>query len=317
MSFSSVPDSALLSEIEVLKRIKHALVAKRPFSLVRIGDGENIVMGQYTLLPEDKFMNTYWVRQNFGRMAKGVTLPNTKLRDQLVWGVRNADIVGICKKYGDEVRAPEEFKRPLTDKIFDHYRLKPAQLCHVFVNRKMVSHGLFWEILHKHRVLLISKWAHEFRQLVLREYSQLRPKIVGAIDFHDFHQIPLVLKEAGKYNFDLALVSAGVNAVVLAPRLAKRTGKVVIDFGKVMMFFLTSDPRIAPWKPPVAPQNTQAQQVENREKPVLGDPFNPPGAPGVYRPDLQEQNNHVYLENPQETTEPPAPPAEIPAETQP
>lgn len=169
------------------------------------------------------------------------------------------------QKYGDEVRAPEEFKRPLTDKIFDHYRLKPAQLCHVFVNRKMVSHGLFWEILHKHRVLLISKWAHEFRQLVLREYSQLRPKIVGAIDFHDFHQIPLVLKEAGKYNFDLALVSAGVNAVVLAPRLAKRTGKVVIDFGKVMMFFLTSDPRIAPWKPPVAPKTPRLNRLRTEK----------------------------------------------------
>ncbi|MNG16788.1 hypothetical protein D3C84_1007280 [compost metagenome] len=32
--------------------------------------------------------------------------------------------------------------------------------------------------------------------------------------------------------YDIALLSCGVNAVVLAPRMANEIGKVAIDFGK-------------------------------------------------------------------------------------
>jgi len=35
-----------------------------------------------------------------------------------------------------------------------------------------------------------------------------------------------------KDEFDIALVSCGVNAVVLTPQIARLTGRVAIDFGK-------------------------------------------------------------------------------------
>lgn len=249
MSLANIPDKNLLTEQQVLHRIDKALSEKKPLSLIRIGDGENIVLSQYQFLNEKEFMNTYWAKQSREGMSKGVTLPNVSLRNQMIRALRKADIVGVCKSHNDEMLAPEEFKRKLTNKIFDHHRIKPADLCYVFVNRKMVSHRHFWELLHRYRVLLISKWSWIFKDYVNKNYASLRPRIVGCIDFNDFKEIPAVLKKAGQYPFDIALISAGVNAVVLAPAIAELYGKVALDFGKTMMFFLKGDKRLKPWKP--------------------------------------------------------------------
>jgi hypothetical protein len=249
MSLANVPDHNLLSEEEVLRRIKRALIGNLPFSLVRIGDGENIVLSQYRLMNEHEFMNTYWAKHGREQRSKGVILPNTRLRDQMVKAIRRANIVGICKNNGDEMLAPAKYKRILTNRIFDHYHIRPKDLCYVFVNRRMVSYKQFWEILHDYRVLLISKWSVSFKELLDKNYAAYRPKIVGCIDFNEYKEIPSVLKKIGQYQFDLALVSTGVNAVVMAPMIAEIYGKVAIDFGKTMMFFLKGDNRIKPWRP--------------------------------------------------------------------
>jgi hypothetical protein len=256
MSLARFPDQNLLSEPLVLRMIERKLAAKKPFSLVRIGDGENIVLSQYNLLSEMEFMETYWAKQSQIKMKKGVTLPNIRLRDQMIRGIRHASIVGICRTVNDEVLAPEKFKRPMTNQLFDLYNLSPNHLTNVFINRKIVSHRLFWEILHHYRVLLISRWAQKFKDLILKKYSALRPRIVGCIDFKDYSEIPAVMRKIGSRQFDLALVSTGVNAVVLAPMIAETFGKVAIDFGKTMMFFLNGDKRIKPWFPPKAWSST-------------------------------------------------------------
>lgn len=253
MSLANVPDQNLLSEIEVLRRIEKALETKKPFSLVRIGDGENIVLSQYRLMSEKEFMNTYWAKHGREQQSKGVILPNTRLRDLMVRSIRRASIVGICKNHGDEMLAPLDYKRKLTNKLFDYYHLQPKNLCYVFINRKIVSHSMFWDILHRYRILLISKWSWQFKDLIMKNYASLQPKIVGCINFNDYNEIPAVLRKIGQYQFDLALVSAGVNAVVLAPMIAEIYGKVAIDFGKTMMFYLKGDKRINPWRP----NNTQ------------------------------------------------------------
>ncbi|HEY8344476.1 MAG TPA: GT-D fold domain-containing glycosyltransferase [Bacillota bacterium] len=249
MALKDIPDSKLLSELEVLKKINEALKKKKPFSLVRVGDGENIVLGQYTFLPEKEFMNTYWIKESFGDRDKGTELPNTPLRDQMIVSLKKADIIGVCWQEKNDIRVPDRYKRELTNKIFDHYRIKPAHLCHVFTNRKLVSYQAFWRLLHNYRTLLISKWAKPFAKLIAVRYATLKPKIVGCLSFEHYRQIPTLLNQIGNFRFDLALVSAGVNAVVLTQQIAERYKKVAIDFGKAMMFMLKDSPRISPWLP--------------------------------------------------------------------
>src|SRR5690554_2983432 len=287
MILRDIPDSQLLSELEVLKKIKAALKGKKPFSLVRVGDGENIVLGQYTFLPEKEFMNTYWVKESFGDRDKGVKLPSILLREQMVRSLKKANIIGICWQNKKDIRVPDRYKRSLTNKIFDHYRIEPANLCHVFVNRKIISYKVFWRLLHDYRVLLISKWAKPFAQLIARKYPSLKPKIVACLPFHNHEQIPDLLKQVGNYRFDLALVSAGVNAVILAQRIAEQTGKVAIDFGKSMMFMLKGSPKINPW----APQSSTPRPGSFVTKRQPGK-FVPSVSGGVYIPGRSVQNTH-------------------------
>lgn len=249
MSLSNYPDHKLLTELEVLKKIEKALAGKKPFSLVRVGDGENIVLAQGVFLSDEEFEKTYWVQQGKRSGGKGVPLPSLTLRDQVLEGIRQADMVGICRNVNDEVAAPTRYKRALTNKIFDHYGIKPANLCYVFWNRKIVAHQRFWKLLHKYRTLLISKWAARYADLLQKQYKSLPPKIVGCIDFHHYNEIPEILEKVGQYQFDLVLISAGVNAVILAPAIARRYGKVAIDFGKTMMYTVLPNKRINPWYP--------------------------------------------------------------------
>lgn len=234
--------------MEVLKQIKNALQYRKPFSLVRVGDGENIILAQGKFMSEEEVMNSYWVQQSESGKGKGVTLPSLRLRDRLLRHISKANIVGICRNSGDRVRAPAIYKRELTNKIFEFYNLTPKQCCYVFINREMVSHRMFWEIMNQYRVLLISKWARDYADFIRKKYPKLRPNIVECINFTHYDQIPKLLKQVGKYHFDLALISAGVNALIIAPKIAEMYGKVAIDFGKTMMFTVQSCKLVSPWK---------------------------------------------------------------------
>jgi hypothetical protein len=249
MTLQNFPDHQLLSELEVLKKIKKALKYKKPFSLIRIGDGENIILAQGKFMTENEVLNSYWVKQSESGKGKGVTLPCLKLRDQIISLIPKADVVGVCRIKNDEVSVIGKYKRELTNKIFDFYHLNPPNLCHVFVNRKMVSHRLFWELIHQYRTLLISKWAERYAKIILKQYAKINPNIVGCIDFTHYDQIPDTLSQVGKYKFDLALISAGVNSLILAPQIAQLYGKVAIDFGKTMMYTVLPNRRIKPWRP--------------------------------------------------------------------
>ena len=250
MSIAKISDRDLLTTEEVLDQIKQALMTKSPFSLVRIGDGDNIVLGQYTHLPEEEFLNSYWIRESKGEQSKGVHLPDLKLRDAMLTAIGKANVVGICKNK-DEIRVPERYKRELTNKIFDHYGLRPSQVCHNFVNRRMVSSRVFWELLNTYPTLLISRWAQKFAYVIRRIYPVLPQRIVGCINFTDYSQVEKTMKKVGKYQFDLVLISAGCSACILAQRIAEQYGKVALDFGKSMMLMVKGSERITPWIPEV------------------------------------------------------------------
>ncbi|HEY8464839.1 MAG TPA: GT-D fold domain-containing glycosyltransferase [Bacillota bacterium] len=249
MAFKDFPDQCLMNDLQVLEAINAALAKRNPFSLVRVGDGENIILAQQTLLSIPEVMNSYWVRQSESGKGKGVTLPNFELRDQMITAIKKADIVGVCRLKNDPVSAPRKYKRELTNALFDLYRIQPSRLCHVFVNRQMVSRRLFWKIIHRYRTLLISKWWQEYAQKIIKQYPRLKPNICGGISLTHFDQIPAVLKKVQKCRFDLALISTGVNALVLASEIAEHYGKVAIDFGKTMMYTVRPCNRIKPWLP--------------------------------------------------------------------
>ncbi|WP_027084551.1 GT-D fold domain-containing glycosyltransferase [Cohnella panacarvi] len=224
--------STHLSLPAVLRRILRALKNKEAFSLVRIGDGENIVISQNSVWPLKKVMREPWAK----RKDKGVTLPNLRLRDELVRSVRKATVVGILDKNDRMIRAPRYLKRRLTDRVFRHYKLNPRLTCNAIVNRVMPYEPLFRKVVKGRRILVVNRNPSAIKSVL--ERPPYRAKVTAMIRFAHYRQIRSALRKAARHqrSFDLALITCGVNAVILAPRIARLTGKVAIDFGQAPKF---------------------------------------------------------------------------------
>jgi len=215
---------------QVLARLKYAMDHHKSFSLVRIGDGENICLAQNSVWTMHDVLKQPWVKKANIR-GRGVNLPNISLRNKLVQAIRRANVVGILPRNDRRIHAPQNLKRPLTDKVFAHFSLKPNYLCDACINRYVPKYHDFWDLLNGRKILLITKHARLLKRVLVRKYGV---KVAGTIYFSNYRQINRVLRvvEAKKNQFDLALISAGVSAVILAPKVAHISGKVAIDFGE-------------------------------------------------------------------------------------
>ncbi|MEK4277231.1 GT-D fold domain-containing glycosyltransferase [Paenibacillus sp. FSL R7-0026] len=215
----------------VLDQLEAALLEHRPLSLVRVGDGENIVMSQETVWPTEQVLQERWAKKaNLGQ--KGLRLPNPKLRDEVAASLQRADIVGILPRGDSTINAPDYLKRPLTDMVFAHFGISPPMTCHACVNRELAQNPRFWQMLAGKRVLLVTREIEALRVMLEREPYNLN--IVTALPFDSYDQMDETLHwiQNNQHTFDVALFSCGVNAVILAERTAALAGKVAIDFGK-------------------------------------------------------------------------------------
>ncbi|WP_145412087.1 GT-D fold domain-containing glycosyltransferase [Paenibacillus xylanexedens] len=224
-------NSTYLEMQDVLDQLEIALREQRPFSLVRVGDGENIVMSQESVWPMEQVLQERWaIKANLGQ--KGLRLPNLKMRDEVAASLKRASIVGVLPRGDSTIKAPDYLKRPLTDMIFAHYGIAPALTCHACVNRELVQVPRFWQMLAGKRVLLVTRELHELQAALVKEPYHL--DIVSTLAFDNYDQMDETLHwiQTHQDDFDVALFSCGVNAVILAERTAALAGKVAIDFGK-------------------------------------------------------------------------------------
>jgi len=238
-----------LSTIDVIEEIRNALVNKKPLSVVRVGDGENICLSQYKVLPIREVLSTRWGKLSRSTNWKGVQLPNIRLRDQLITSIKKADIVGIPHYNDKEILAQQQYLRPLTDSCFEKYSIRPKRLCHTFVNRHMVEYQQFWEMLRGKKVVVISRWANEFKDLIGEKYDAFDIKFVKLIRINRYEEISKILSKMRSIECDIVFISAGVNAVILAQKLAEEQKRIAIDFGKSTIFMIKANRKVRPWTP--------------------------------------------------------------------
>ncbi|MEN1985718.1 GT-D fold domain-containing glycosyltransferase [Paenibacillus hubeiensis] len=225
----------------VLLELETALRKRSPFSLVRVGDGENIVMAQETVWTMEEVLQERWsIKANKGQ--KGLTLPNLVLRDLVAASLQRATIVGILPPDDQTIKAPDYLKRTLTDKLFAYYGIEPALTCHACVNRDLARTPRFWQLLAGKRVLLVTRQIQELQDALVQDPYNLN--IAAALPFDGWDDLPETLQwiAAHPNEFDVALFSCGVNAVVLAEQAAALSGKVAIDFGKANNIILKGSP---------------------------------------------------------------------------
>lgn len=232
-----IPDEQFLKVDQVLAIIKEAIEQNKPFSLLRVGDGENIILAQDSVMTIPEVLNRGWAKAaNEGK--KGVTLPNLKLRDEMVEALNKADLIGMPFWENDPIIADQIVKRPLTEAVFKHFNILPTKICHTFVNRVLTQKKEFWSLLKGKRILLIGSWAEQVKPIL--ERAPYGINIAFTYQFTNYNQIKQTQAKVLeiKDEFDIALVSCGVNAVVLAQKIAELTGKVALDFGKSLMFIV-------------------------------------------------------------------------------
>lgn len=220
-----------MNSAALLDAINLALQNRQPLSVVSVGQTEAFVMAQYTIYNEQEFMShreAYNANQGAqsGFLHRGVRFPNLPARDAAVEAVRKADIIGY--------NLVEPWARDFTEKVLAAYQIKPRAIFEANLRRVFMfsQKERFEAMLTGRRVLLIGSLAGEAQSaLELRYKKRLGLTIAGAIPIYEFEEIPLVKKKIAAYKFDLCLLGAGVNAVILAAHIAEKHDKVAFDIG--------------------------------------------------------------------------------------
>ncbi|WP_282943037.1 GT-D fold domain-containing glycosyltransferase [Paenibacillus sp. RC67] len=229
-----------LNTNQLMDRILYSLDNQLPLSVISVGVTETHVLAQYGFFSEEQFMNNpeAHVANNSlvkrGHTHRGIRFPNIEARNEALEAVKNADIVGICIKVS---RAGE-----LTRKVFEVYGFTPRYVYEAYTRRVIMisQQQKFHQMLRNKKIIIICSYADEVKHALdkgLKE--QLNFEITGTIMIEQYEDIPRVKQEMTQYEFDLCLLAAGINAVILAPYIAKELGKVAFDIGQGMETLIT------------------------------------------------------------------------------
>ncbi len=208
----------LIGASEINDLVINALNTRIPLSIVRLGDGELLTLAQDVVLKGEQ------VREKGHFLAyAGVRLPDLSARDQLVHAIRKADIVGIPK-----LRLPNF--QPLAFSVFRAHAIdyRELRLTLSTINYSIYTEGYFRGMLTNRRVLVVGNSSPGLAEML----SMNGIHVTGAVaPVNGIDDIPRVMAEVSARDFDIALVGAGVPAVIIVQRIASELGKVAIDFG--------------------------------------------------------------------------------------
>ena len=222
----------LLTPDELGPRILHALDHREPMSVVRLGDGELLTLAQGVVLSIEQVKSD----GHFLGYA-GVNVPDFEARDRLLASVREATVVGIPKL---RVRNYQ----PLAFAVFRAYDIdyRNMTLTDSLINYYLYQAGWYSRLLEGRRVLIAGNLADS-----LAKWMKLHGvNVVHTVSpVHGVSDVDRVMGVVAGCDFDIALVPAGIAAVMIAQRIAAELGKVAIDFGHLANSMIKGE---APYK---------------------------------------------------------------------
>ncbi|KAA8748002.1 hypothetical protein FE296_19890 [Paenibacillus sp. UASWS1643] len=218
----------LSSPHEMAGHIMAALDAQRPLSVVRLGDGELLTLAADTVLPGQEVQEL----APFLPYA-GVPCSTPDIRAMLAEAIQAADWVGVPIS-----RAPTF--QGLLFPVLHHFGIDWSQLklTSSTINYSLHQSGLVLPLLQGRRVLLIGSQAPELAALLHNRgihVTGIIGSVAGVMD------IPRVMQQTAEHAFDIALVAAGIPAVILCRRIAGELGKVALDFGHLADKLVTGE----------------------------------------------------------------------------
>lgn len=207
----------LLGAADVSAELEAALREKRPYSFIRLGDGELLTLAQEKVLP------VHEVRRAGPFLPyAGVKVPDLKARDELAACIRSASLVGVPTS-----RHPHF--QPLLFAVLRAHGIACRDLrCTTStMNYSLEEEGRLTGLLSGYRLLLVGNAAPQLGQALAQRQLQVAGIVTPVNGYSD---IGRVIRETEAYAYDIALVAAGIAAVPIVVHLAAR-GKVAVDFG--------------------------------------------------------------------------------------
>ena len=210
----------LIDAVGVFREFEAALAEGRPLSVVRLGDGELLALAHDTVYEAEA------VRREAPFLASaGMSVPDHAARERLAAAVRQASIVGVPlsrRKHFGPLLGPA-----LAGNGID---IRSLRLTESTINYSLYQTGLLARLLQGRRALVIGNAAPGMAERL----TQAGFAVTGVIaPVRGFADIDRVIGEAAaiRDHYDVALVAAGIPAVVIASQLAAQFGKAALDFG--------------------------------------------------------------------------------------
>ncbi|ANE48779.1 hypothetical protein SY83_07210 [Paenibacillus swuensis] len=204
---------------QIAEELRAAMDEHRPYAIVRLGDGELLTMAQDVLMPAHDVLKA----GPFLAYA-GVAIPDSSARELLVQAVSQADRVGIPQS-----RHPHFQKLMFPVFRAHHLDFRSMPLTLSTINYQLYEMGLLLPLLTGRRVLLVGDAAPDLAVKLVEHHGIAVTGTVSPVN--GMRDMDRVMGEIAGFQYDIALVSAGVPAVVIVSRIARELGKVALDFG--------------------------------------------------------------------------------------
>ncbi|MEB2628193.1 GT-D fold domain-containing glycosyltransferase [Peribacillus frigoritolerans] len=215
----------LLDNRKVIKLLDQAIKQNRGFSLARFGIGEM----SYLSYPANELLV-----QEFKRYESyaGVSHAPEIIRRELVRSLRDTDIAGLIAPWRLDPWAKQ------TRTVLEELKFMPTKACCAWIMQSLLDEGTLWPWLSNKKVFLVGRRSKE-AEIVFREQGI---QISGSMGLDGYDELIRVQNELqSNQEWEIALISAGIPATILAPRIAKSTKKVAIDFGHALDMILDGE----------------------------------------------------------------------------
>ncbi|QNK47352.1 hypothetical protein H7F28_18820 [Brevibacterium sp. PAMC23299] len=218
-------ENQLLDNMKVIKLLDQAIKQKKGFSLARFGIGEI----SYLSWPANGLLV-----QEFKRYESytGVSHAPEIIRRELVRSLRDADIAGLIAPWRLDPWAKQ------TRTVLEQLKFMPSKVCCAWIMQSLLEEGILWSWLSNKKVFLVGRRSKEAENV----FKEQGVQITGSTGLNGYDELIRVQNELqSNQEWEIALISAGIPATILAPRIAKLTQKVAIDFGHALDMILDGE----------------------------------------------------------------------------
>lgn len=212
----------MISLNSVLDLLETAIKSQRGLSLSRFGHAELAYIGSVDF-PEWK----YGIDPH--SFYAGATASDKTLQQELRQALKASDIVGFHASWSHSPDDRDAARK--TSILLKQLIIRPKHICDAYITHHMIESDRFWKLLKNRKVALVGRRAKE-------AYAAFKNKGIDVsyiTTLEGYQEIDKVYNDlSGRQDWDIAIVAAGIPATILAPKLAEKSNKVVIDFGHAL-----------------------------------------------------------------------------------